>query len=60
MWREFNLVNSYTCEASFMGPTAGLHNKCHFNVSILENVGKAFCKTMKDVTDNKDLTKRIM
>ena len=34
MWREFNLVNSYTCEASFCGPTRGIHNGCHFNIFI--------------------------
>lgn len=50
MWREFNLVNSYTCEASFCGPTRGIHNQCHFNIELLQNVGKVFCKTMVDMS----------
>jgi len=50
MWREFNLVNSYTCEASFCGPTRGIHNQCHFNIELFQNVGKVFCKTMVDMS----------
>jgi hypothetical protein len=60
MWREFNLVNSYTLEASFCGPTRGIHNGCHFNTLLLENVGKNFCKTLVDVSDNKERVKKTM
>lgn len=60
MWREFNLINSYTCEASFCGPTQGIHKNCHFNTMLLEKIGAVFCKTLVDMTDNKDRVKRIM
>jgi len=60
MWREFNLINSYTCEASFCGPTRGIHNKCHFNTKLLEDIGKTFCKSMVEITENRELCKRIM
>ena len=35
MWREFNLVNSFTLEASFMGPNRGVHAGLHFNTTML-------------------------
>jgi len=60
MWREFNLVNSFTCEASFCGPTRGIHNNCHFNTTCLEQIGKSFCLTLVDITDNKERVKRVM
>mmetsp|Transcript_33340 Transcript_33340/g.51099 ORF Transcript_33340/g.51099 Transcript_33340/m.51099 type:complete len:104 (+) Transcript_33340:3060-3371(+) len=60
MWREFNLVYSYTCEASFCGPTRGVHNNCHFNVMLYEIIGRVFCKTLVDMTDNKDRVRRIV
>ena len=60
MWREFNLINSYTCEASFCGPTRGIHNNCHFNCMLLEMIGRVFCKTLVDITDNKERVKRVM
>lgn len=31
MFREYNLVYSYTIEVSFMGPTKGVLNNLHFN-----------------------------
>ena len=60
MWREFNLVNSYTCEASFAGPTRGTHKDCHFNQSTLEKVGHSFCMTMHDMTDNRERVKKTL
>ena len=60
MWREFNLINSYTCEASFCVPTKGFHDNCHFNAPTLENVGKMFCKTLIDMTENKDRVKKVL
>ncbi len=60
MWREFNLVNSYTCEASFCGPTRGIHSGCHFNIELLRNVGKLFCKTMVDMSQDKERVKKTM
>ena len=60
MWREFNLIHSYTCEASFCGPTRGIHNNCHFNPVLLEQVGKYFCITLHDMTENRERVKRAM
>ena len=31
MHREFNIVNSYTLEVSFCGPTIGIHKDTHFS-----------------------------
>lgn len=31
MFREFNLVHSYTIEVSFMGPNRGVLSNMHFN-----------------------------
>ena len=60
MWREFNLVNSFTCESSFSGPTRGIYNNCHFNIMVYEIIGRVFCKTLFDMSDNKDRVKRIL
>ena len=35
MFKEFNLVNSFTLEASFMGPNKGVHAGLHFNTTML-------------------------
>ncbi len=48
MWREFNLINSFTLEASFCGPTKGHLKGCHFNPQALEEMGRMFCKTRGD------------
>ncbi len=48
MWREFNLINSFTLEASFMGPTKGVNAGLHFNPTHLAQMGKLFCKTLVD------------
>ena len=58
MWRDFNLVHSYTCEASFCGPTKGKHNGYHFNTKILEEVGHRFCHTLIEISD-KDRYKEV-
>jgi len=59
MWREFNLINSYTCEASFCGPTKGKHNGCHFNCQTFEEIGKSFCLAMVDITKDRERVKKI-
>jgi hypothetical protein len=48
MMKEFNLINSYTLECSFCGPSRGVYNGCHFNMSLLEVLGRVFCKTLVD------------
>ena len=46
MWREFSLTNSYTCEASFCGPSQGIYRGFHFNIQLLLDMGKDFCRTL--------------
>lgn len=48
MWREFNLINSFTLEVSFMGPNKGSYSGLHFNITHLQNMGKLFCQTLVD------------
>lgn len=52
MWREFNLINSYTLECSFCGPTKGVYAGCHFNPEMLEIMGRGFCRTLADYVDD--------
>ena len=35
MHREFGIINSYTLEISFCGPTQGLHKDTHFSQQLL-------------------------
>lgn len=60
MWREFNLVNSFTLEASFLGPNRGQYNGLHFNTSMLEEVGASFCKSLVDFQDSPDRVSRVI
>ena len=46
MWREFNLINSFTLETTFCGPTDGRYQDCHFTISILKDCGRLFCRTL--------------
>jgi hypothetical protein len=48
MWREFNLINSFTLECSFCGPTNGIYKDCHFTIPMLKDLGKQFCLTLID------------
>ena len=59
MWREFNLINSFTLECSFCGPTKGIYSGCHFNTQILDMMGRVFSKTLMDYVDNEQKVKRI-
>lgn len=51
MWREFNLINSYTLEASFAGPSKGSLKGNHFNLMTLEVMGRVFCKSLADYVE---------
>jgi hypothetical protein len=51
MWREFNLINSYTLESSFCGPSKGAMKGCHFNTTMLDQMGRIFCKTLADYVE---------
>ena len=46
MWKEFSLTNSYTCEASFCGPSQGEYKGYHYNIQMLLDMGKDFCRTL--------------
>ena len=48
MWKEFNLINSFTLECSFCGPTSGPYKDCHFTIGLLKDMGKQFCLTLID------------
>ena len=51
MWRDFNIVNSYTLEASFCGADFGKFADYHFNTAMLEEIGHRFCQTIYDFCD---------
>ena len=40
--KEYDVVNSFTLEASFFGPDKGPHKDCHFTPAQLKDVGKGF------------------
>ena len=40
IWKEYNLINSFTLECSFCGPTKGAYKDCHFSISMLVDLGK--------------------
>lgn len=46
VWREFQISNSYTCEASFCGPSQGYFKGFHFSIRMLLDMGKEFCRTL--------------
>ena len=52
MWREFNLINSFTLETTFCGPTDGRYQDCHFTINILKECGRLFCRTLLDYASN--------
>lgn len=52
MWKEFNLINSFTLETTFCGPTEGRLQDCHFTINTLRECGKNFCKTLLDYASN--------
>jgi len=60
MWKEFNLINSFTLESTFCGPTNGLYKDCHFTISILKNLGKTFCTTLIDYANNETKVKEAI
>ena len=52
MWKEFSLINSFTLETTFCGPTDGRYQDCHFTITTLKECGKHFCKTLLDYASN--------
>lgn len=59
MWKEFQLVNSFTLEVSFLGPNRGSNAGTHFNTTHMETMGRTFCKTLVDYVDNQDRVSRV-
>lgn len=51
MWKELNIGNSYTLEASFCGADFGKFADYHFNTALLQDVGHQFCQTIFDYCD---------
>ena len=51
MYREFQLIYSYTLECSFFGPNKGASKDCHFNQAMLLDIGAAFCVSLADMVD---------
>ena len=59
MYKEFEIANSYTLEASFMGPTKGVFAGLHFNPQHLYMVGRIFCETLLEHKTNTEKVDRI-
>lgn len=51
VWRELNIMNSYTIEASFCGADFERYADCHFNRQMLEELGHQFCEAIYDFCD---------
>ena len=47
-WREFGLINSFTLEVSFGGPSEGANAWDHFGIKDFENMGAKFVETILD------------
>jgi len=50
MWKEHGLINSFTLECSFFGPTKGPLKDTHFTISTLLDLGRHFCETLVEYT----------
>jgi hypothetical protein len=59
MWKEFNLINSFTLEASFMGPNKGHSAGLHFSSSQLKQIGQQYCETLVDYVRDQERVKEI-
>ena len=51
IWKELNITNTFTLEASFCGPDQGKFADYHFNLDLLQEVGHKFCETILDFCD---------
>lgn len=59
LWKEFEVLNSFTLECSFCGPTQGMFKDCHFTPRTLKELGKAFCETMVTYQMNREARLRV-
>ena len=55
MWKELNIVNSYTIESSFCGADFGKFADYHFNTDLLQEVGHTFCISIYDFCDHEQI-----
>lgn len=55
MWKEFNLINSFTLETTFCGPSDGPLADCHFTIGTLKECGRKFCQTFLEYASNERL-----
>lgn len=53
IWKEFNVINSYTCESSFCGASSGEYSGVHFDPKIYAELGAKFCETLLDMINPK-------
>jgi hypothetical protein len=60
MWKEFNLINSFTLESTFCGPTEGRYQDCHFTIAILKECGLLFCRTLIDYASNEPKVREVI
>ncbi|KAI6652134.1 hypothetical protein LOD99_4679 [Oopsacas minuta] len=51
IWKEFNVMNSFTMEASFCGSNLGKLASCFFRPCDLEEMGHQLCDTFLDYFD---------
>lgn len=49
--REFNVVNAFTLECSFCGPSQGTHKDSHFSQKLLIESGRLLGKSLFRTTD---------
>jgi hypothetical protein len=54
-YREFGIINSYTLECSFFGPNKGPYKDCHFSISMLLDIGQAFCQSLLDMIEKEQI-----
>jgi hypothetical protein len=60
MWKEFNLINSFTLESTFCGPSEGRYQDCHFTIAILKECGQLFCRTLIDYASNEPKVREVI
>ena len=60
MWREFNLINSFTLELSFMGPNRGQNAGLHFNTTHMKQIGRSFCESLYDYVHDQELVSKVV
>jgi len=50
---EYNIVNSFTLESSFLGADQGEFKDTHFTPEQLKDIGRSFWKTLNDMSSIK-------